>query len=83
MELFGKKFNLIYIFLFALLLFIAMATPSVRRVIWWILPLGSGWDDILGALALAIIFGVLFIKFWTRMAPKGSLNKKKKEEKNW
>jgi hypothetical protein len=64
------------IFIAALVVFIAMATPNLRRIVWWLLPLGSGWDDVIGALALIVIF----IFFWTKFSPLKNQRKNYKNE---
>lgn len=50
-----------------LILFGLIAHPVTRRLIFIILPLGRGWDDLLFWIALIGLITVLFIKGWVNL----------------
>lgn len=82
MELFGFRFTRVRVGIISLLVFVAMAIPRVRFIIWWLLPLGSGWDDLIGGAALVILAVLVFVELWTKGYPNNPYNQKR-EKRPW
>ncbi len=53
------------ILLVLLAILVVFRVPALVRLIWWLLPLGSGFDDLVEIVVLVLIFILLFAKFWT------------------
>lgn len=75
MRLFGIRLTPLRVILFFTVILLATLHPQLRFVIWWILPLGSGYDDIIGGLALIVIGITLFIQLWTQVLPSSAIRK--------
>lgn len=78
MSLFGFKFTKLRIFIMAVVVAIMMSHPTLRAIVWWILPLGSGWDDIVFIVAVSIIVILGFVEMWTSEIPNNPYNRKNK-----
>ena len=74
MTIFGFRLTRLRVFIIALIVSVAIGNPSVRRILWWLLPLGSGRDDIIEMIALAIMAIVLFVEIWTNLKPRNPYN---------
>lgn len=75
MKLFGFKVTPLRVMVISIVVFVAMLHPGIRRIIWWILPMGSGYDDIFGGLALIAISVAIFVEIWTKVLPSSSIRK--------
>lgn len=78
MEIFGFRFTRLRVFVIALIVAVCMLIPTIRRIIWWILPLGSGNDDIIGGGALIILAVIIFVELWTKRYPNNPYNRKRR-----
>lgn len=66
MTIFGLRLTRFRVFLISLIILILMAIPTTRYIIWWILPLGSGADDIIVGICLIVLFVALFVEIWSK-----------------
>lgn len=82
MELFGYRFTKMRTLVIAIIVAVLMTVPTLRRIVWWLLPLGSGWDDIIGGAALLIIAFLVFVEIWTKRYPNNPYNQKR-ERRPW
>lgn len=76
MKLFGVRITFLRVFVTAVVVAIVMAVPALRRAVWFILPLGSGYDDIIEIIALAAIGITLFVEVWRQRYPNNPYNRK-------
>ena len=44
---------------------VLLRIPATRDAIFWLLPLGSGFDDLIEIVALVLLAVILFAKGWT------------------
>lgn len=82
MELFGIRITLARVLIFAVVVIVVMAVPVLRSIVWLLLPLGSGYDDIIEGAALAVIVIAIFIELWSKRYPNNPYNRKRKNYQN-
>lgn len=56
--------------------------PFTRKVIFIILPLGKGWDDLLFWIVLVILIFISFVKGWVKLPKIKKYFEKLQEEEN-
>lgn len=77
MEVFGFRITKLRLLITAILIAIAMIIPAIRRIVWWILPLGSGSDDTIFWIAFSIVAVIVFVEFWTKIRPNNPYNRRR------
>lgn len=77
MDFLGVKITRLRLLIFALVVGLILAVPTLRRIVWWLLPLGSGYDDIIGAIVLFIILAVVLVEIWQKVIPNNPYNRKR------
>lgn len=74
MEIFGIKITRVGLLITAIIVALLMTHPTLRYIVWLILPLGSGWDDIIGGGALLLIAILVFVEVWSKRYPNNPYN---------
>jgi hypothetical protein len=78
MTILGIRITKTGAFITAVAVALLMAFPVTRRIIWWLLPAGSGNDDIIQGAALAVIVILIFVEIWTKRYPNNPYNHRRK-----
>lgn len=77
MKLFGIRITPMRLAVTAAVVAFSMLHPVIRKIVWIILPMGRGTDDIVFWIAFTILCLVGFVEFWVSFQPG---NQKKREQ---
>jgi hypothetical protein len=69
MKILGIEITRTGLIIAAAIIAVMMIHPALRRILWVILPMGRGWDDILFIVAAAVLAVIAFVDFWTHNNP--------------